>query len=100
MYNNNAFHQTNGLKSDASGAPVTQNNHQQIAVQPASGKSFAEFTSPNAVMIGCLTPFCIAFLAFSIHLVRHRIRLNRGLRRLQRITTLERTLEKTPDECS
>ncbi len=100
MYNNYAFQQNDGLTSNASGASAPQLESQQILAQPVPGESVSAPLSPTTVMIGCLTPFCIAFLAFSVYLMHRRMRLNRGLKRLQCITTLERALEKTPDECS
>lgn len=78
-------------------APLTR---QQALVQSVSPETMRAPLSPNTVMVGCLSPFCIAFVLFSIYLIRHRRRLNRGLKRLQHITILERALERTPDECS
>jgi hypothetical protein len=78
-------------------APVNAKTQpQQTTLLSASGDGAVDPIDPNLVMVGCLTPFLMAFLLFSVQLTRHHLRLHRGLKRLQRITTLERTLEKTP----
>jgi hypothetical protein len=70
-----------------------------MSLQPAAEDSAVNTVSPNLVMVSCLAPFGLAFLSFAIYLAYRTARRNRWIKQLQQITTLERTLEKTPDEC-
>jgi hypothetical protein len=97
MFNNYAFHQPSALTGHPETVAQTE-TQATISASPSGG--FNDSMSPNTIMTICLTPFCIAFLLFAVHLIRSSIRLNRGIKRLQHVVILERALDKTPDECS
>lgn len=100
MFNHDAFQNQGPLKSDHHQMAAAQSQTHQAMVQPSPVGRFNDSTSPNTVMVLCLTPFCIAFLLFAVHRVRYSLRFNRTVKRLEQVAILERALCKTPDECS
>jgi hypothetical protein len=100
MFNNYAFQNHHSLKSDHDVMATSGAQPRQAIVQSSPAGGFHDSTSPNTVMTLCLTPFCIAFVLFAIHLVKYSIRLNRCVKRLEHVAILERALCKAPDECS
>ena len=98
MFHNYAF-QHQGFPNPGSDSD-TASEAASVTVQSLPSEGNPNPIPVNVIMVGCLTPLCIAVLLFSLHSVRRSLRLSRGIRRIQRITTLERALAKTPDECS
>lgn len=81
------------------GQPVSGDATLPVTEQPPSAEVAAPISS-DLVMLSCLTPFILAFLLFSVHMTRRAQKINRWVKQLQQVATLERALEKTPDECS